>query len=545
MAQFLGVATRQAGVDRGWRARPARRLRLSAFARALLLYFAGGLALIAWTSGLGTLVDWRTWWAEPVVYQKLVCWTMLLEVLGLTSTWVPSCGVRPAVGAVRSWLRTGTIRIAPWPRKPKFADPDTRTLVDVALYVALVVALAVAVVLPGVPIADGRTVGGLVRPEVLFTVVVAVGLTWIRDKVVFLAARAELLLPPVVFSLLLGYTDLVVALKLTVVVVWFGTGLSQLGRRLAEWSGWRGRRLPVTDLIGTAFELVLPVTLLVATRPAVVLVATGLTLCFHGYAAARPRLGVPLELTLFTAFATVVLFVGHPAGEGFGIGDFSQPWMLPGCVLALATVPVMDHLRPHLVGFVPSARNAAGAATLWVMAPGVEQRLAQVRGVDPLPVMADPRPGRRDGSGDPGTYTPLAWHALHSQGHGLRAVLEQEFGAAIGPYTVREAGPLCSALIGMASGEQHLHDDALVAAIQARLAFEPGELTVIVADVPSVQRRTQQYRVVDAALGVLRRGRWEVADAVARGPWPADGRIPVPVSWSLPGQPTRMRIRQS
>ncbi|MGO4255131.1 DUF3556 domain-containing protein [Marmoricola sp. RAF53] len=542
------MAKRQAGVDRDWRARPVRRLTLSVLARALLLYFLGGLALIAWTSGLGTLASWQAWWDEPVVYQKLVCWTMLLELLGLAGTWVPLCGgSRPAYQVVGSWLRRGTVRIAPWPRKPKFQDPDTRTLLDVALYLALVVALALAVILPGVPdehllVARPQSVGGLVGPGVLLGVVVLTFFLGLRDKIVFMAARAELLIPAVVLSVLLGFTDLVIALKLTVVVVWLGTGALRLGRRLAELAAGRTRRVPAAELVGTALELAVPLALVLATDPTVVLVAVGVMLAFHVYTAAAHGRAVPLELHLFFAFGAVVLFLGYPADDGYAVLDLSQPWMLPFFVLALAILPVLGHLRPHLVSFLPSLRSPAGIgpSSLWVMAPGVERRLAQACTADPLAATAEVRIAGPAGAG---AHKALAWRALQSQGCGLRSVLARELGPDLGTVTVREAGPLCSALMGLVPEAGHLHDEALVAALQRRLAFEPGELRVIVAEAPSVQRRTQQYRVVDAALGVLRRGRWEVADAVAHDPGRGDGPIPVEVIWALPDQPKRLWMR--
>jgi hypothetical protein len=41
--------------------------------------------------------------------------------------------------------------------------------------------------------------------------------------------------------------------------------------------------------------------------------------------------------------------------------------------------------------------------------------------------------------------------------------------------------------------------------------------------------------VIDAALGVLERGTWKVADAVAEQPWLPNGPIPIQVGWSLLG----------
>jgi hypothetical protein len=44
-----------------------------------------------------------------------------------------------------------------------------------------------------------------------------------------------------------------------------------------------------------------------------------------------------------------------------------------------------------------------------------------------------------------------------------------------------------------------------------------------------------QYKVVDAALGVVERGYYHVRDAVAEQPWLPNGPIPHRVTWRLPG----------
>jgi hypothetical protein len=49
-----------------------------------------------------------------------------------------------------------------------------------------------------------------------------------------------------------------------------------------------------------------------------------------------------------------------------------------------------------------------------------------------------------------------------------------------------------------------------------------------------VHRGYQAYKVIDAALGVVERGTWKVADAVAEQPWLPNGPIPLQVTWSRP-----------
>ena len=73
----------------------------------------------------------------PIVWQKLVLWTMFLETLGLAGSWGPLAGkFKPMVGGVRFWARPGTIRLRPWKWVP-FTDGDTRSVFDVVVYLSL------------------------------------------------------------------------------------------------------------------------------------------------------------------------------------------------------------------------------------------------------------------------------------------------------------------------------------------------------------------------------------------------------------------------
>jgi len=46
-----------------------------------------------------------------------------------------------------------------------------------------------------------------------------------------------------------------------------------------------------------------------------------------------------------------------------------------------------------------------------------------------------------------------------------------------------------------------MHNEQLIAAMQERCHFEPGEVLVVLLDAQPIHRQTQQYRLVDAATG--------------------------------------------
>ena len=51
----------------------------------------------------------------------------------------------------------------------------------------------------------------------------------LRDKTIFLAARGEQYLPALFFFAVLPFVDMIIALKLLIVVVWVGAGVSKFG----------------------------------------------------------------------------------------------------------------------------------------------------------------------------------------------------------------------------------------------------------------------------------------------------------------------------
>jgi hypothetical protein len=98
--------------------------------------------------------------------------------------------------------------------------------------------------------------------------------------------------------------------------------------------------------------------------------------------------------------------------------------------------------------------------------------------------------------------------------------------------TVREAEFACNSLIGFNFGDGHLHNIDLVNAVQSRVGFAPGEWIVVWVESQAIHRTVQHYQVIDAALGVIERGTWKVADAVKEQPWLPNGPIPLDVTWT-------------
>jgi len=536
--------------------------------KLLFLYILVGTALITWTSGVGPFWDVAGWWNEPIVYQKLVLWTVFLEALGVAGSWGPIAGkFKPMTGGVLFWARPGTIRLRPWKAVPG-TNGDTRTVFDVAIYLLFLASLLLAVVLPGVPSASLSAVlpentPGLVAPWLMIAPIALLILCGLRDKTLFLASRGEQYLPAMVFFGLLPFVDMIIAAKLLICMVWIGAGVSKFGLHFtnvvppmvsnspcmpgrwikrAHYRGFPSDIRPsklatfMAHVGGTTVEVITPLVLLFSTNYWVSLAGVVLMVVFHLFITSTFPLAVPLEWNLLFGYLAVFLFLGFPNQSGFGITDMSSPWLTIGIAVALAFFPVLGNLRPDLVSFLPSMRQYAGnwASALWTFAPGAEQKLNTLphrpttNQVDQLQAMGYP-----PAIAEITMQQTIAWRSMHSQGRGLFSVLAARLDD-LESRTVREGEFACNSIIGFNFGDGHLHNIDLINAIQRRVGFAPGEFVVCWVESQAIHSRVQRYQLIDAALGVVERGEWKVADAVNEQPWLPDGPIPLTVTWRAP-----------
>jgi hypothetical protein len=536
-------------------------------AKVVFFYGLGGVLVSTLTSDLNPLHP-AAWWDEPIVYQKLVLWTLLVEVLGIGGAWGPLTGhFKPMTGGVLYWARRNTIRLPPWPGKVPLSDGDTRTTLDVALYLALLGSIVVALALPGVHDASVddaiRTNKGLVAAAAILPTIGLLIILGLRDKTIFLAARGEQWLPALVFFAFFPFVDMIVAAKLLIVMVWLGAGISKFNRHfelvippMVSNTPWlpvktikrlhyanfptdlrpsKGAKL-LSHVIGAMGELIPPVILLFSHNPTLTTVTAVFMISYHVFITSTFPLAAPLEWNVMFMFITAFLFLGYPAHEGYGLGDM-DPVLLALTVGALLVPPVLGELRPDLVSFLPSLRQYSGnwASGMWALAPGAEAKLNE-HIVKPAAMQKDQLTAMYDAEiADLNMHLYLSWRAMHSQGRGLNSIMINQLGADIDTYDPREAEMMCSAIVGWNFGDGHLHDQRMIEAVQTRCRFAPGELIVVWAESDPIGRGRQEYWVMDAAVGIVERGSWAVRDAVEEQPWLPNGPIPVRVQWRRPG----------
>jgi Transmembrane protein of unknown function (DUF3556) len=523
------------------------------------LYILAAWLLAVTTEGLGGLAGFTNvahWYAEPIVFEKVVLYTMLFEVVGLGCGFGPlNNRFFPPMGSILYWLRPGTIRLPPWPNRIPLTKGDERTAVDALLYGVLLVLLVIAIFSDGtgpVP-ALGTTVGVLPAWQI-WAVLGVLAVLGLRDKVIFLAARGEVYASFTVAFLFAGYgVDMLLGAKLVCLVIWLGAATSKLNKHFPFVISTMMSNNPVfrprfikraffehfpDDLrpgrpsrwlahFSTAIEGLVPLVLFFSHGGWPTAIAAFVMLCFHFGILSSIPMGVPLEWNVFMMFSVLALFVGHAA---VGLGDLTTP--LPILLFAVvAGTVVTGNLLPRKVSFLPGMRYYAGNwdTTLWCIKPSADEKIA--KGIVAIASMPAAQLEKFYGSKEAAQipmYMGYAFRAFNTHGRALftlahRAMADQNEDH----YVLTDGERLCSTAIGWNFGDGHFSNEQLVAALHKRCHFEPGEVRVVMLDAQPIHKQTQQYRLVDAATGEFERGYVRVADMVTRQPWADD--VPVHV----------------
>jgi uncharacterized membrane protein YkgB len=552
-------------VDQGYGA--PRMIHALYIVKLVFFYAIGGVAIATATSHLPAFWHVSEWWNQPIVYQKAVLWTILLELIGMAGSWGPLAGkTKPMTGGYRFWAKLNTIRLRPWKAVP-FTNGDRRTWFDIIVYLALILSVVVALVMPGVhsdslsAVLPANT-SGLVDPALLIAPMVLLVLIGLRDKTIFLAARGEQYLPALLFFTVLPFVDMIIAGKLQIGMVWIWAGISKFGPHFTnvippmvsnspaipfKWLKRAHYRNYPHDLRpshlatfmahgpGSFVEIVAPLALLLSPWPWLTFCAAAVMVCFHLFIISTFPLAVPVEWNVLFAYITIFLFIGFPNWNGYAIWDMSSPWLTVLLLIGLCFFPVLGNLRPDLVSFLPAMRQYAGnwASAVWTFTPGAEQKLNRVTRSAPNSVDQYIAFGWEPLVAEIFAQQVTAWRAMHSQGRGLYSVLLKCL-PDIDSRTVREGEMSCNTIIGFNFGDGHLHNEDLIRAIQSEAQFEPGEFVVAWVESQPIHRKTQEYKVIDAALGVIERGTWNVEDLVNEQPWLPNGPIPLNVMWVRP-----------
>lgn len=513
-------------------------------------FYVVKIALYVWlwvvfasrTPGIDGFSNIGDWWADPVVFQKAIVWTLLFEVLGLGCGSGPLTGryVPPVVG-VTHFGRPGTTRLPAFSGRVPFTAGHRRNVVDALGYLALVVLALRALLTPDTLLDTGH----------LLPLVVLLPLLGLRDKTVFLAARSEHYWATLVVFVVAG-DDIVVMLAGAMVVqlaIWWGAATSKLNHHFpnvvtimvsnSPFLRYRPLRRAMyrhhpSDLRpsraavalahgGTAIEYLFPLILAVSSGGHPTVVALAVMFSFHLFITACFPMGVPIEWNVLFVYSMFVLFGRNADISPLEVLD--RPLLAALLVAGLLVGPVLGNLRPDRVSFLPSMRYYAGnwATSLWLFRrdAGVDERIDSEITTTAHTVNRQLALLYDDATVAAITGKLRAFRSMHLHGRVLNALLPRAVDD-LEDYEVNEGEGIAGVILGWNFGDGHLHHEQLLDAVQARCGFSPGELRCVFLESQPFTKPWMHWRIVDAAEGLIDEGRVVVADLLDHQPWPTD-----------------------
>ena len=496
------------------------------------LYIWGWIFFCSFSPSLGGFSTVGSWWLEPLAFQKAIVWSMLFEVVGLGCGSGPLTGrYFPPIGGALYFLRPKTIKLPVFSKLPLLGGRQ-RTWFDVALYAALLAFLVRALVAPGLD------------PALLWPIVIVVPILALSDKTIFLAARGEhYFITILVFVVAATQTEWLAGSKGVQAALWFFAGFSKLNHhfptvvcvmnsnspftRFDFFRKWMYRAYPddlrpsrvatFTAHMGTALELAVPVVLLAAPEGPFLVVGMAMMLFLHVYITSNVPMGVPIEWNFMVVYGAYVLFWNQPHISVLDAG------LAAGGIVLVASfvVPLLGNVFPERVSFLWSMRYYAGnwPMSIWLFRGDSYRKLGQnLRMTSPWVY------DQLDRFYDRPTAFALvgkvmAFRLMHLHGRAIGLLLPKAIDGPLADYEWLDGEIVAGLVIGWNFGDGHLHNERLLASIQADCAFEPGELRCIFVESQPLFARTQHFRIHDAKTGLIDQGRVEVETLRQRQPW--------------------------
>jgi hypothetical protein len=436
----------------------------------------------------------------------------------------------PPFTAYLHFLRPGTIKLAPFPNLPLFGG-STRGVFDVVLYAGLLIALVWSLV-QAEPSAND-----------FLAVIIFFVLAGLCDRTILLAGRVEHHFAMVVCFLLAG--NWIAAAKWVALAIWFWAGVSKLTRAfpyvvpimttnnsLVKSQFFRRKLFvnPPDDMnpstlaklmahAGGFLEFATPLTLLFVTEQGPLLYLGLLfMLMLHGFILSNLPIAAVFEWNFLTLYSGIFLFYGYPEVSLLAIDS----WPLVAYLfVAILILPVVGNLFPSRVSFLVAMRYYAGnwAWNAWFFRNQSYRKLDKLKRAAPLlfeqlQMYRSPADAVRADTGF------LTFRAMHLQGRTLGLLLPRAIdNEPIGQYTYVDGEGIAGSVLGWNFGEGHLADERLLALIQEKCQFEPGEVRLICVEAQPMFQSTLHWRLVDAATGPIDEGHVTLDELAQRAPW--------------------------
>lgn len=461
-------------------------------------------------------------WLSPVAFEKAIIWSMLFEGLGLGCGSGPLTGrYFPPFGGFLYWLRPGTTKLS-------LVGGKTRTLFDVALYLALIAFSLRALIAPAITF------------EMLLPIALLVPLIGIFDKTIFLALRAEHYWTTIICFTFAS--DWIAGAKSVQLALWFFAGFSKLNHHFPSVVGvmisnsplvrfaWFRRSMyksypadlrPSSMAVlmghaGTALEMAVPIMMFFAKPGVSLVVGMVMVLALHAFITSTVPMGVPIEWNFMVVYGAFALFWSHPEVSPLAI----TPWPLAlflACMLL--AIPIAGNLFPSRISFLLAMRYYAGnwAYSVWLFKGESYRKLEKLKTsaawvYDQLDRFYD-KP-----TGIALVGKVMGFRLMHLHGRALSVLLPKAV-ERLEDYEYLDGEIVAGLVLGWNFGDGHLHNEKLLRAIQAQCGFEPGELRCIFVESQPLGQNGMDYRIADAASGEITRGTVSVPELRARQPW--------------------------
>jgi hypothetical protein len=248
---------------------------------------------------------------------------------------------------------------------------------------------------------------------------------------------------------------------------------------------------------------------------------------FHTFILTSFPLGVPLEWNAWFIYSGLVLFGAHHETPLWSI---ESPLLILVLVVCLIGIPAFGNLRPDKVSFLPGMRYYAGnwgtslwlwrpeafakaEATITTSAPSPAVQITTLYGAEVVPLVV---------------ARVQAFRSMHLHGRALNGLLplavadlddEDATARGLDAFAVFDGELIAGYLLGWNFGEGHLHHEQLMAAVQERCQFGPGELRAVVMEGQPALVPTMHWRIIDAASGEIACGDVRTDSLLDRQPW--------------------------
>ena len=504
------------------------------WAKYVLLYVGGWAFFVSRSASYPGFASPGVWAFTAVAFHKAIVWSIFYELMGFGCGMGPmNARFNPPFGGFLHFLRPGTTKLPLFPGVPVFGG-IRRTGLDVALYAANQAFLLRALLAPDV------------TPALMWPSLVLIPLLGVTDKTLFLAARGEHYWVALVCLTVAHAGDLWLSgCKAIWCAIWFWAATSKLNFHFPSvimvmmnngpfFPTWLKKRLFASYLddlrpsrlaarmahTGTVVEYTIGFALpLVAGHSgltALMLVVMG---CFHGFIAINNPSGMPIEWNILMIYGGIFLFGFHPEASAPAVGQ--MPWLVLFLFVCLFVIPCYGNFVPARVSFLLAMRYYAGnwAYTIWLVRKGSAakfRKLVKAAGTfrEQLEkLLPDPT------AVDAAITLAMAHRFMHFEGRPLLEALPRAVDD-IDAYEWMEGEVLGGMVLGWNFGDGHLNGTQLLEAVQAQCGFEPGEIRAVMVESQPLFGSTMQWKVVDAASGVIARGETVLPPMRAVQPWP-------------------------